>query len=170
ATCSDGSPVDAIVLGEGEVVTCTFTDEALPPPPPPGGGYDTYDDDPGDPGFDFDSPFDDAGAGPVGTVADTGDDPATDVAGTDLTANSPETASAPAADAGMTDVGGVDQSWSDEADTGAVLDPAVLPQALSHLPRTGMAIDQAIGLGLLLMAVGVVILLLRPRRQDEYSS
>ncbi|MGH8975051.1 MAG: prealbumin-like fold domain-containing protein, partial [Acidimicrobiia bacterium] len=46
ATCSDGSPVDAIVLGEGEVVTCTFTDEALPPPPPPGGGYDTYDDDP----------------------------------------------------------------------------------------------------------------------------
>jgi hypothetical protein len=34
AACDDGSPVDAIDLGEGETVTCTFTNDEEPPPPP----------------------------------------------------------------------------------------------------------------------------------------
>ena len=33
--CSDGSPVNAIDLAEGEIVTCTFTNTFIPPPPPP---------------------------------------------------------------------------------------------------------------------------------------
>ena len=49
AVCSDQSPVNAIVLAAEETVTCTFTNEK-----------EVYDQYPGDPDFDFDTPFDDA--------------------------------------------------------------------------------------------------------------
>ena len=70
AACDDGSPIAAIVLAAGETVTCTFTDERVPTP------YDTYDDDPGTPDFDFDTPFDNADTG-----SGASDNPVTDVAG-----------------------------------------------------------------------------------------
>jgi hypothetical protein len=164
AMCDNGSPVDSIVLSAGETVTCTFTDEELPPPRP----YDTYDDDAGDPNFDFDTPFDDASDGPSST---TDDGPGTDVSGAGQNADSPAAAESPVvSEVGVSNFGGSGGFGGEaEADPGISPDPGVLPQALSYLPRTGAGIGLA-GTGLLLMAGGLVILLLRPRRQDEYSS
>ncbi len=155
ASCDDGSPIGAIVLSVGETVTCTFTDERLPPPPPR--PYDTYDDDPGTPDFDFDTPFDDAG----GSDVDSNDDTVTDVAGTnqDQTADPQPVAPSVGGDqlGAAVPAGGSDYFGGiSSADPDASVNPAVAPQALSQLPRTGTAPNRLVALGLLLMAIGAL--------------
>ena len=148
AACSDGSPVNAILLGAGETVTCTFTNERVP------SGYDTYDDDPGDPGFDFDTPFDNTGADPDPVV------PVTDVAGAGLTSETPP-ADQPVVQSGDVDVAGVndDPGVATQPDGDQVTDPAVAPVRNSGLPRTGTPADRATRLALVLMAAGALALL-----------
>jgi hypothetical protein len=171
ASCSDGSPIDAIVLGVGETVVCTFANERVPTPPP-GGGYDTYDDDPGDPDFDFDTPFDNAGS-------DSTASPTTDVAGAGLTADSPSgspAAGQPGVDqpgvavqtggAGQNDSAGI----AGQTDPDVAPDTAVAPEHRSKLPRTGSEADRATRLGLLFLGAGALALLTGRRSRDGVSA
>jgi LPXTG-motif cell wall-anchored protein len=158
AACDDGSPIAAIVLAAGETVTCTFTDERVPTP------YDTYDDDPGAPDFDFDTPFDDTGTG-----SGASDNPVTEVAG--ASQNQPDDSPSASGDQNVAvdqaGWSGGDQNGDTSADPDAGVGSAVSPLTLSSLPRTGTAPSQLLTLGFLLMALGVVTLGTCRRRRNE---
>jgi hypothetical protein len=163
AECSDGSPINAIVLGTGETVTCTFTNERVPTP------YDTYDDDPGDPDFDFDSPFDSTGSDSTAG----GGSPTTDVAGTSLAGESSQPTS-PSTAGDQLGVA-VQSGGADDAGIAGQPDPgsaseAVAPEHQSKLPRTGTAADRATRLGLLLLAAGALALLTGRGSRDGVSA
>ncbi len=143
AVCSDQSPVNAILLGAGETVICTFTNEQE------ANDYDQY---PGDNDFDFDTPFDDAGD--PGTPT-----PTTDTAGT----NDQTGTQAPAAPAPQPAIG---NNVVENNVTVAQPDPAA-PVALDQLPRTGQGIERMTMLGGLLMIVGGMAVMAGRRRREH---
>jgi hypothetical protein len=174
AACDDNSPIDAIELGVGETVTCTFTNELVPtpppPPPPPPSDYDTYDDDPGHAAFDFDTPFDNAGSGAT-------HNPSADVAGTNLTNDAQVS---PVADQPGADQLGAGQTGGsgsyDYAGGGGLTDPdgtpgsAVAPEHHSKLPRTGSETDGVLRLGVLFLAAGALVRLTGRSNRDGVSA
>jgi hypothetical protein len=165
ASCDDNSPINAIQLAVGETVVCTFTNERLSTPPPPPPGYDTYDDDPGDPDFDFDTPFDNSGSD-----NDAGN-PATDVAGTDLTAEPSHSGSPTADEPGVDQLGVVVQTGgAGPADPDGTSESAPAPEHRSELPRTGSETERVIRLGLALLAAGALTLLTGRRSRDGVSA
>ena len=112
--------------------------------------YDTYDDDPGDPDFDFETPFDgadDDGSAPGADpgTASTGD-PGQPTSSDDVlsVAGEPVTPPTPAAEAA--------------------------PEALSELPRTGVPLVVATGSGAALLALGLLALAGGRRRQPARRS
>ena len=111
-----------------------------------GDPYDTYDDDPGDPDFDFDAPFDDAGD--PGSPA-----PSADRSGT------PAGATAELPDGQLTTAGvTVDQPALRPAGDQA-------PATLAELPRTGLPADDLAGAGVRLVLLGTVAVLAGRRRR-----
>jgi hypothetical protein len=100
--------------------------------------YDTYDDDPGDPAFDFETPFDDADADPAPV-----DEPVAATAG--------DTERAGPSDGLLTVAG-------ETASQPAVPD-ATLPAALEELPRTGVGAGLATVFGAGLIVLGGVFAL-----------
>jgi LPXTG-motif cell wall-anchored protein len=159
--CNAGSITFTIVDGvvrvtaqapaPGEYLNCTFHNRFVSPPPPPPPAdddddpYDTYDDDPGDPDFVFDTPFDNAGD--PASPAPTGD-----VAGTNAGATQQPSAEQLAV-AGNT--GG-----SQPAATG---DTA--PAALDELPRTGPTAAHLTLVGGLFVILGGVTTVVGRRRK-----
>jgi LPXTG-motif cell wall-anchored protein len=132
---ADGSVT--VEVGEGEDVVCTFTISAADDSDP----YDTYDDDLGDSGFDFDTPFVDA------------DDPApVEVAATSqpVVAQQPAQPEVPVVVAG-------------EVVPAAAPDAA--PVALAELPRTGSRTHQMTMVGGVLLIAGGVASLIGRRRK-----
>ena len=145
AVCSDGSPVAAIVLGPGETVTCTFTN-ALEEDDD---GYDQY---PGDSDFDFDTPFDNAGD-PVAPA------PTATVGGTN---------------AGDTNVGTQQPQSGDLLAVAGDTQPApagdAAPSALGELPRTGAGIRDLTMLAGVMVLIGGLVLLAKPRRRTAHQA
>jgi LPXTG-motif cell wall-anchored protein len=131
AVCSDQSPVNAIVLAAEETVTCIFTNEK--------NSYDQY---PGDPDFDFDTPFDDAGD--PGTPAPTGD-----TAGTVQTGTQQPAAPAPVVENNVT------TSQPNPAE----------PVVLDQLPRTGQGLDRITMLGGMMLILGGLTVIFSRRRK-----
>lgn len=125
-------------LADGEDVTCLFTISAVDDDDD---GYDTYDDDPGSPGFDFDTPFENG---------DTGDDPDVDVAGTvDTDHGSALSGDQPAA------------SVVGPGDPAGPAPVAIAPLTLDQLPRTGSDPMSPVRWGTVLTLGGVASRFLR---------
>ena len=121
----------------GDTVACTFvvSDDDVD-------SYDSYDDDPGDSGFDFATPFTDAGDA-AATPGDSGD------GGSGSRELQPSGEELVVAGTGP----GV---------SGAAVESG--PGVLSELPRTGTAVGDLTMVGALLLALGTVAVLARPRR------
>jgi LPXTG-motif cell wall-anchored protein len=124
---------------DNDIGGATTTVVAAAPDP-----YDTYDDDPGDPGFDFDTPFEGAG--------DSGE-PESDVPA-DVAASGDTAGAQPGADdsagvgsGGIGSIGGDQLSLSTD---GAEVEPAWLDQ----LPRTGLNVVVASLAGGILLVLG----------------
>ena len=124
--------------GDG-LVTCQFTvsDD---------GGYD---DDPGGPGFGFDSPFDDAGQTDQPDPSPTGDPTLAGV----LAATNTDTAG-----------GGPQQAPAVQGDAGD--QPAVGPVAVGELPRTGNDL-LPVGLAAAFLIAGRILSALARRRRTQ---
>jgi hypothetical protein len=135
-----------IVLTAGETVTCVFIDVLEEDDDD---GYDQY---PGDSDFDFDTPFDNAG------------DPV---------------APAPAATVGGTNAGdanvGIQQPQSGDllavaGDTQPAPAGDAAPSALGELPRTGAGIRDLTMLAGVMVLIGGLVLLAKPRRRTAHQA
>ncbi|MGH8975052.1 MAG: LPXTG cell wall anchor domain-containing protein, partial [Acidimicrobiia bacterium] len=143
AVCSDQSPVNAIVLAADETIICTFTNEQA---------ASDYNDYPGDDGFDFDTPFDDAGD--PGTPAPSGD-----TAGTNDQVGTQQPAASAPAPAPVVENNTTSQPQPDPA----------APIALDQLPRTGQGLDRVTMIGGMLLILGGLSVTFGRRRQSRRS-
>ena len=133
---------------------------AIPAPAAAAGGprsatasdYDTYDDDPGDPAFDFEAPFEEAPVDePVVEEEPVAEEPIAEEPDTEVAAvgePAPQPLVAP------------------EAEPEPVVEPALqeAPVVLVELPRTGVATGPAVLTGAVLLALGRLATLLGRRR------
>jgi LPXTG-motif cell wall-anchored protein len=140
-----GDPSVTFAVVDGAPITCTFTVSEVDDDDP----YDTYDDDPGDSGFDFDTPFDNAG------------DPASPAPTGDVAAINAGVTQQPQPSGEQLAVAGDTASQPAPAGDNA-------PTALDQLPRTGATVAPLTMLsGLLLILGGLTSVLGRRRKAPQ---